>query len=170
MHNYSHKFCNFCILFCWLRAFDESFCIPPSRLVLMAWQNFVILLIFASYVIKLKQNDCFADWIQFRNTFPLSSFLLVTACVLTFFKAINCSTWSSSWTSLLLDKTKKTVIIVFIIHYRKFVWHMDDCSVICMSWVNLRDRVGKERWWQTLCDKCDNYFVWNNLPLNFTLL
>ena len=126
--------------------------------------------IFASYVIKLKQNNCFADWIQFRNTFPLSSFLLVTACVLTFFKAINCSTWSSSWTSLLLDKTKKTVIIVFIIHYRKFVWHMDDCSVICMSWVNLRDRVGKERWWQTLCDNRDNIFVWNNLPLNFTLL
>ena len=130
-----------------------------------------MLLIFASYVIKLKQNDCFADWIQFRSTFPLSSFLLVTACVLTFFEAINCSTWSYvELSSLPLDKTKKTVIIVFIIHYRKFVWHMDDCSVICMSWVNLRDRVGKERWWQTLCDNRDNIFVWNNLTLNFTLL
>ena len=116
-----------------------------------------MLLIFASYVIKLKQNDCFADWIQFRSTFPLSSFLLVTACVLTFFEAINCSTWSYvELSSLPLDKTKKTVIIVFIIHYRKFVWHMDDCSVICMSWVNLRDRVGKERRRQTLCDNRDN--------------
>ena len=93
------------------------------------------------------------------------------SCVLTFFEAINCSTWSYvELSSLPLDKTKKTVIIVFIIHYRKFVWHMDDCSVICMSWVNLRDRVGKERWRQTLCDNRDNIFVWNNLPLNFTLL
>ena len=37
--------------------------------LLMALQNFVILLIFESYVIKLKQNNCFADWIQFRKYF-----------------------------------------------------------------------------------------------------
>ena len=36
--------------------------------------------------------------------------------------------------------------------------------------VSLRNRTGEERRRQTLCDKRDNNFVWNNFPPSFTLL
>ena len=38
------------------------------------------------------------------------------------------------------------------------------------SLVNLRNRTGEERRRQTLCDKRDNNFVWNNFSPNFTFL
>ena len=36
--------------------------------------------------------------------------------------------------------------------------------------VNLLNRTGEERRRQTLCDKCDNNFVWNNFSPNFSFL
>jgi len=38
------------------------------------------------------------------------------------------------------------------------------------SLVNLRNRTGEERRRQSLCDKRDNNFVWNNFFPNFTFL
>ena len=48
-------------------------------------------------------------------------------------------------------------------------------QVLMGSWlrlalVNLRNRTGEERTRQTLCDKRDNNFVWNNVSPNFTFL
>ena len=43
------------------------------------------------------------------------------------------------------------------------------CEYGPVAW-NLRNRTGEERRRQTLCDKRDNNFVWNNFSPNFTLL
>ena len=43
-------------------------------------------------------------------------------------------------------------------------------AVLLRKLLNLRNRTGEERRRQTLCDKRDNNFIWNNFSPNFTFL
>ena len=56
------------------------------------------------------------------------------------------------------------------IGYSSFQTFMSSPSVSNRTVVNLRNRTGEERRRQTLCDKRDNNFVWNNFSLNIAFL
>ena len=56
-------------------------------------------------------------------------------------------------------------------HWQQHVFALSGTlSCLLQTRVSLRNRMGEERRRQTLCDKCDNNFVWKTFPPNFTFL